>query len=147
MAFFSDRILNSIAAIEYTKEEALVGIVLSVSAPTGYLSEDCMISLFSFLSRRKMLQTYSQKALRKMMLKLQKDLRKYGADNLVDDSLIAMPKDLYEGIFELACDSVFLDGEGSRASVDRLFDLQAQIGMDELTARERMNMILKKSRI
>lgn len=90
--------------------EGYAGVLLASSACDGHIADEEVQSLMTILSRMKLYQHVNPKRFSSMMDRLLGVLKRKGPEQLVIQSVAALPSELRETAFINACDIVLADG-------------------------------------
>ena len=91
-------------------QEGFAGVLLASSACDGHISGDEVQTLMMQLGRMKLYQRVADNQFNNMMDRLMGILKRGGPEKLIEKSLPAVPPELRETAFAVACDIVLADG-------------------------------------
>lgn len=121
-----DKITGGGVSAPFNRQESFAGILLSVVAADGHISDEEAQDFNARANRMKLFAEQTGAQFSQMIDRLFQILRKEGPTALMERSAKALPQDLRETAFVVATDLVFADGtvgEEEQALVGRLQQL------------------------
>lgn len=147
MGFFDGIIGQDKEAMKFNKEEAFMGVLLSVIASDGYFSQEEVSDFWTTLGRSKTMSKYSEREYNDSMNKLMKVIKGPGYEALLHSSIAALPVELHQGAFIYACDLVFADGSASEEEQAVLNTIKAELKIDDALAYKVIEVIITKNKV
>lgn len=146
MGLFDALFGESEAARPFGPHEGFAGILLGASACDGHIAEEEVQSLFTQMARMKMYQRYNDKNWSTLINRLLGLLKRKGVDELLDQSVRALPTELRATAFANACDIALADGVVEEDEKEFLHNLWGKLGLpdDEAMAIVRVMVIKNK---
>lgn len=145
MSLFDDVVGNEFQEAHFGPQEGFAGVLLASSACDGHISGDEVQTLMMQLGRMKLYQRVSDTQFNNMMDRLMGILKRGGPEKLVEKSIPAVPPELRETAFAVACDIVLADGiveEDEKIFID---DLMVKFEMDATRAKTIVQVMVFKN--
>ncbi len=131
-----DKFTGGGASAPFNKQEAFAGILLSVVAADGHISDEEAQDFNARANRMKLFSEQTGAQFSQMIDRLSQILRKEGPSALMNRSAQALPQDLRATAFVVATDLVFADGTVDDDEQALVGDLQRALGIpDDLAER------------
>jgi hypothetical protein len=128
------------------KAEGFAGIMLSAVACDGHISDEETQSLFTAAGRMKLFETVNGQKWSRMMDRLLGILKRDGVEMLLDKSVAALPPDLHDTAFAVACNLVLADQGIEDEEKQYLSTLQKKLGLDREMALKIFKVMVIKNR-
>lgn len=125
-----DKVLGGDRKQPFGPHEGFAGVLLGASACDGHISNEEVQGLFTNLGRMRMYQRYSPPQWDQLMNRLVGILKRRGVDDLLEESVKALPAELRKTAFANAVDIVLADGvveDDERQFIDKL---RSQLDID-----------------
>ncbi len=126
--------------------EAFAVIILTATAPDGYLSVEQANSITSVLSRMKLFKSYPHEMMNRLFDKILGILEGDGLNDLFNAAKDSLSQDLREAAFAVATDLVLAEGIVAEEEKNFLNDLYQALGVSSEIAIQIMQVILIKNR-
>ncbi|MBD2516631.1 tellurite resistance TerB family protein [Nostoc sp. FACHB-973] len=126
--------------------EAFAVIVLTATAPDGYLSVEQANSITCVLSRTKLFKSYPQQMIKSMFDQILSIFQGDHFNTLFNVAKDSLSQDLREAAFAVATDLVLAEGIVAEEEKNFLNDLYQALGVSSEIAIQIMQVILIKNR-
>jgi hypothetical protein len=146
MGLFDDAFSGMKSGGEFGRAEAFAGIMLSAVACDGHISDEEVRSLGTIASRMRLFENINGGKWNRMIDKLLGVLKRDGVEPLLDRSIEALPEDLHETAFAVACDLVLADQGIEDEEKQYLSNLQRKLGLDRDQALKIFKVLAIKNR-
>jgi len=130
----------------FGKAEAFAGIMLSAVACDGHISDEEAHSLGTVASRMKLFEQINGQKWNRMIDKLMGVLKRDGVEVLLDKSAAALPEDLHDTAFAVACNLVLADQGIEDEEKQFLSNLQKRLGLDREMSLKIFKVMVIKNR-
>ena len=147
MSFFGNLFGGESGPVTLNKQEAFTGILLSIIAADGQITQEEGQDFIATLQRSKVMARISNPQFRDLMNKLQKYLRKNGPEKLVELCAEHLPPELAQGTFAYACDLVFSDGVADESEQKLLDQIKAKLNIDDSLAYKVAEVLIIKNKV
>jgi uncharacterized tellurite resistance protein B-like protein len=127
--------MGSSTPTKLNPQEAFIGILLSVIAADGHISEQEIDDFNGAVRKAKILQGMSSQQFNSSCDKTFGIMQKQGIDKFYDLAIPALPEECYKGTFTIACDLVFSDGTIEEDEEATIENLKTRLGIDDETAQ------------
>lgn len=141
-----DKVTTGGAEAPLSKQEAMVAVMLAISAADGNISDEEIEDLITRLRRLRLFSGLTDDQLIAATNRPFDLLRKGGPDELIRSACPALPQQLRESAFAIAVDLAFSDGSVADEEKQLIEKLQQDFGISDETAIQTINaMIMKNS--
>ena len=147
MGLFSSILGGDNTPVTFNKEEAFFGLITSVTAIDGNISDEEVDDLIKFRMRTKLLSGLSSNQFTAIVDKVFKVLKKDGVQKLIELSCVGLPSENYNSAFAVCTDLVYADGTVEKEEEQFLDMLQSKLNIDETLAVKIVEVISLKNRI
>jgi uncharacterized tellurite resistance protein B-like protein len=148
MGFFGDLLGGGDdRPVNLSKQEAFLGVLFSVMSIDGNISGEEVNDLISYLSRSKTFKSVDQKQFQAMIEKINKIMRKEGPLKLAEKSADALPENMREGTFALACDMLFADGVVEKEELQLMDMLKVRLAVSDVKAQQIVEVMKVKASV
>jgi len=130
----------------FGKAEAFAGIMLSAVACDGHISDEEGHSLGTVANRMKLFEQINGQKWNRMIDRLMGVLKRDGVEALVEKSVDALPEELHDTAFAVACNLVLADQGIEDEEKQYLSMLQRKLGLDRETALKIFKVMVIKNR-
>jgi tellurite resistance protein len=146
MSFFDDVLGNFGTPKSFGPQEGFAGALLGAAANDGHLADEEMSSLFGTLGRMKLYQNVPEQRFRQMFDRLIGILKRNGPEELIRQSLPAVPPELRETVFACAADIVLADGVVEQSEKEMLQNLMIALELDGNRAQTIVKVMVIKNK-
>ncbi|MBK7967330.1 MAG: tellurite resistance TerB family protein [Bacteroidetes bacterium] len=129
------------------KQESFLGLIMSVIASDGHISEEEINDFNFFANKSNILRGMSGNQFISTHDKLLKILKKDGIDSLVDLCVAGLPDEYREGVFAVCCDLLFSDGSVISEEEQLLESLKIKLSINDVLAMKIVEVISIKNKV
>ncbi|MEM6966495.1 MAG: tellurite resistance TerB family protein, partial [Bacteroidota bacterium] len=147
MSIFGNLFGGDSGPVTLNKQEAFAGILLSIIAADGQITQEEGQDFISTLQRARLMNSVNNNQFRDMMNKLQKYMRKNSPEALVDLCAEHLPAEYANGTFAYACDLVFSDGTADESEQKLLDQIKLKLNIDDSLAYKVGEVLMIKNKI
>lgn len=147
MGIFSKFLQRDNEINSLTNEESLIGIIVSITAADGDISDEEMTDLKSIINKSKTISTLDDKSFSSAVDKVFRVLRNKGVNYLLELSIVGLNENLHEGLFCLACDLAYSDGYIEKAEENILEILKEKFNISDENAINIVKVITIKNNV
>jgi uncharacterized tellurite resistance protein B-like protein len=147
MGLFSNILGGSSTPTNLDKQESFLGLIMSVVAADGHISEEEINDFNSFANKSNILRGMSGNQFNSTIDKLFKILKRDGLDTLVDLCVAGLPSEYREGVFAVCCDLLFSDGSVEREEEELLENLKVKLSINDALAMKIVEVISLKNKV
>lgn len=125
MGLFSKFLQGDSEINSLSNEESFIGIIVSITAADGDISDEETADLISILNKSKTISKLDSNNFKKAVDKVFRVLKVNGVEKLLELSMNGLNETLQVGLFSLACDLAYSDGYIEKAEeqvLERLKD-------------------------
>jgi hypothetical protein len=144
MSFFGNLLGGNDSPKAFSKEESFCAILLAIIASDGHISEEEANDFRAVVSRVNLLKNVGGAAFKSIIDKNLKALKKDGVEKLVELGCSGLPSPLHSGVFVIACDLVFSDGEVDSKEIQILETIKSRLTIDDDFARKTVEVMKAK---
>lgn len=147
MGLFSNILGGSSTPQALNEQEAFLGLIISIVAADGHISEEEINDFNSVANKSNILRSMSGNQFRSTIDNLIRILNRNGFDKLVELSVAGLPAKYREGTFAVACDLAcsdgYIDGEEERL----LEQLKEKLSIGDNIAKMIIDVISMKNKV
>lgn len=148
MGIFSNILDNSASSLmQFTQEEAFMGILLAAISADGYITQDESDDFFAFTNKLKFLKKLNNTEFWDVIDKIQKFIKTEGIEKVVAACAQTLPAELKVPAFAQACDLLFSDGYVEVAEEKLLEILKAELAIPDNMATKIAEVMVVKNKI
>lgn len=147
MGIFDKVFGGSSGPIVLTAQESYLGILVSVVASDGEITDQEFDDINSASRKAKILHGLTGKQFTKAADKVFEILQKQGYEALLDLCAASLPADKREGVYTIAVDLAFSDGSIDDNEVYVVQMLRDKLGVESVVATNIENVIIKKNSV
>lgn len=147
MGLFSNILGSGSTPTNLDKQESFLGLIMSVVAADGHISEEEINDFNSFVNKSKILRGMTGNQFNSTIDKLFKILKRDGLDTLVDLCVAGLPAEIREGVFAICCDLLFSDGSVEREEELLLENLKVKLSINDALAMKIVEVISIKNKV
>lgn len=147
MGLFSNILGGSSTPTNLDKQESFLGLIMSVVAADGHISEEEINDFNSFANKSSILRGMTGNQFTSTIDKLFKILKRDGLDTLVDLCVAGLPAEYREGVFAICCDLLFSDGSVESEEEQLLEKLKVKLSINDSLAMKIVEVISIKNKV
>jgi hypothetical protein len=146
MGIFDD-ILGGVGTPQaFGPQEGFAGVLLATAAHDGHLADEEMASMFGTLTRMKLYQQVPEARFKSMIDRLVGVLKRNGPEELLKQSVAAVPPELRETCFASATDLILADGVVEQSEKELMQQLMISLELDSNRAKTIVKVMVVKNK-
>ncbi len=147
MGLLSNILGTNSAPSSLNQQESFIGLILSVVAADGHISDEEISDFNSFTNKAKLLKNMSGNQFNATIDKLFKILKRDGIETLIQLCVEGLPENYREGVFAICCDLIFSDGSIEKEEEELLDNLKVKLSINDSLAIKIVEVISIKNNV
>ena len=147
MSFFEKVFGEDSNIIALDQKESFAGVLYAIIAADGTITEEEDEDFMTVVMRAKIMEDVTTQHWRNIMSKMNKLIKKGGAEALVNLAVQYIPSHLRAGVFCYACELVFADGHADQKEQKVLDIVKRELNIEDELAYKVAEVVMIKNKL
>ena len=147
MSFFEKVFGEDSNIIALDQKESFAGVLYAIIAADGTITEEEDEDFMTVVMRAKIMEDVTTQHWRNIMSKMNKLIKKGGAEALVNLAVQNIPSHLRAGVFCYACELVFADGHADQKEQKVLDIVKRELNIEDELAYKVAEVVMIKNKL